>query len=215
MGKRRRFSAKRRTRKSSQKLTYTRVRGIQIPDVTHCKLVQHSATTAGSIVGDAVNVYNGNSLYDPDKTGAGTQPRYFDQYMGLYTKYFVHGVRVVADICIDDSTTNSCVYAQMYATRDASPIVGIPPQERPDAITKIMLKGGTRGLIRMSKYFSIAKIMSMQKKAYNVARWNAGFYGTASANPSSTADIAVGAFDPRGGNVDCTMSVTLTYFVSF
>lgn len=34
-------------------------------------------------------VFRGNSVYDPDYTGTGHQPRYFDQFMEVYGRYLV------------------------------------------------------------------------------------------------------------------------------
>jgi len=47
-------------------------------------------TTAGL----SVQTFRLNSLYDPDETGAGTQPVGFDEIMALYTYYRVEKVRV-------------------------------------------------------------------------------------------------------------------------
>lgn len=38
----------------------------------------------------------GNSVYDPEYTTGGTQPRYFDQFGTIYDKYFVHGSSINA-----------------------------------------------------------------------------------------------------------------------
>lgn len=38
-----------------------------------------------------------NSLYDPDITGAGHQPRYFDQWGGFYDRYRVNGAKLELD----------------------------------------------------------------------------------------------------------------------
>lgn len=56
---------------------------------------QYNGTLTPAAAGAAdVQVFRLNSLYDPDFTGAGNQPRYFDQYMALYDKYLVLGARI-------------------------------------------------------------------------------------------------------------------------
>ncbi len=50
------------------------------------------AQLAGTIY---FRVFRGNGVFDPDKTGGGNQPRYFDQYAALY-----QSVRVVASTCM-------------------------------------------------------------------------------------------------------------------
>jgi hypothetical protein len=47
-------------------------------------------TTAGA--GIIVQVFRLNSLFDPDRTNAGHQPRGFDQLAALYNRYRVFGV---------------------------------------------------------------------------------------------------------------------------
>lgn len=46
-----------------------------------------------------------NDLFDPDYTGAGGQPTYFDQWAVLYSRYRVLGCRV--DLTFDNSTSSS------------------------------------------------------------------------------------------------------------
>lgn len=42
------------------------------------------------------NVFSVNSLFDPDRTGAGHQPRGFDQISLLFSKYIVVGAKISA-----------------------------------------------------------------------------------------------------------------------
>ncbi len=39
-------------------------------------------------------IFRGNSLFDPDLTGIGHQPRYFDQYAAIYNKYKVYSSKI-------------------------------------------------------------------------------------------------------------------------
>jgi len=41
-----------------------------------------------------VQVYRGSSVYDPDRSGAGSQPLYYDQLSTIYGKYCVVGSRI-------------------------------------------------------------------------------------------------------------------------
>jgi len=47
----------------------------------------------------AVQVYSANSLFDPNRTGVGHQPRGFDQIMTMYDHYVVTGCRMTAILC--------------------------------------------------------------------------------------------------------------------
>lgn len=80
--------------------------------------------TAGVAVG---HVFNLNSLYDPDETGAGNQPRGFDQYMAMYRNYVVLGARVTAKfVNISSSTfTRINMFPSRNSTIDSDPIDNI------------------------------------------------------------------------------------------
>lgn len=68
----------------------------------------HSFATA-STAGFATSYrFNLNSLYDPNETGLGHQPRGYDQLMALYNKYCVVAAKISVTI-VPDSTIPSCV----------------------------------------------------------------------------------------------------------
>jgi len=52
-------------------------------------------STAGGI---ANQVFSMNSVFDPDVTGVGHQPMYFDRYQAIYNNYRVLGSRLTAEI---------------------------------------------------------------------------------------------------------------------
>jgi len=58
--------------------------------------------------GTASYVYSANSAVDPDPTGLGHQPYYFDRYAGLYDRYVVLNSRIKITTSVDTST-GQCV----------------------------------------------------------------------------------------------------------
>uniref|UniRef100_UPI00404766F7 hypothetical protein n=1 Tax=Polaribacter sp. TaxID=1920175 RepID=UPI00404766F7 len=61
-----------------------------IPDEYHCKLKYNATGTITSTSGvPGLQQFRGNSLFDPDFTGTGTQPTSFDELAGLYDFYRV------------------------------------------------------------------------------------------------------------------------------
>ncbi len=62
-------------------------------------VIKISSASAGS----AGYVFRGNSLYDPDYTSTGHQPRYFDQNMAIYTRYHVISAQVKLHILGESS----------------------------------------------------------------------------------------------------------------
>lgn len=59
-------------------------------------------TTAG--VNDAY-VFSGNSLFDPNVTGTGSQPLGFDQWTAIYNRYIVYGSQATLEVLSTDTST--------------------------------------------------------------------------------------------------------------
>lgn len=65
--------------------------------------LKYSQMVAFSSAGVNTQTFRGNSLFDPDFTGAGHQPRGFDQLAVLYTRYKVHASTMKCRISNDSS----------------------------------------------------------------------------------------------------------------
>lgn len=57
----------------------------------------------------AVRVFNAGSVFDPDTTGIGHQPRAFDQLMPLYDHFVVIGSKCKVTFCHDASSNNNSI----------------------------------------------------------------------------------------------------------
>jgi hypothetical protein len=66
-------------------------KGFGFPDSVRTSLKYVDTFRFGPAGTSGVYVYRGNSLYDPDYTSVGHQPRYFDNYAAVYSKYKVLG----------------------------------------------------------------------------------------------------------------------------
>jgi len=91
-------------------LSISRFPGIGFPDQLRCTLRYSDAGSqfTGSIA-PAAQVFRANSLFDPDLTGAGSQPEYFDQLAAIYGQYCVQGCRFKAEIFNTGTTSNIAV----------------------------------------------------------------------------------------------------------
>lgn len=69
------------------------------PDVSCIKFVYSDYRSLTSSVSEGEYVFRLNSLFDPDFTGVGGQPDYFDQWKLLYTKYRVVACEVEVMAC--------------------------------------------------------------------------------------------------------------------
>lgn len=68
---------------------------IGIPDRIRTKLRYQMTTTATTTLGSLFTYqFRGNSVYDPDLTGAGAQPTYYDNMANMYNSYVVLSSRV-------------------------------------------------------------------------------------------------------------------------
>lgn len=90
-----------RTKPGGDTLTYP---GIGIPSEFNTKLNYIQDLTMTASVGNSYRIqqFLGNSLYDPDYTGTGLQPEYFDQICGanaLYKRYVVTASKISIRCC--------------------------------------------------------------------------------------------------------------------
>lgn len=92
--------------------------GKGIPSALRCALLWSKSIVVGGSLGLASDyVFRGNDLYDPDFTGLGSQPLYFDQIMGMYNYYSTRSSNISVDFnnssdfaltcCIFPSKNNS------------------------------------------------------------------------------------------------------------
>lgn len=87
---------------SFPKLVTGRFPGIGFPDRLRCHLKYCQIITM-TVAASMYQVFNANSLFDPDNTGTGHQPTYFDQLSAVYKKYLVVGVQMTVEIINHDS----------------------------------------------------------------------------------------------------------------
>lgn len=118
-----------------------------------------SFTTAGGV--SVYNVYRGNSLYDPDLTGTGGQPYFFDQWAALYGAYTVLGSSVRCRIF-----NNGAVAMPFEVTVVPSPSstaygTQLLISEQPYATNKQGQVSTVAPIIK--KYMSSAKILGMHR----------------------------------------------------
>lgn len=68
---------------------------VGIPDSVRTTLRYRMTTTATTTTGALYSQqFRGNSVYDPDYTGAGSQPTYFDQLANMYNSFVVLSSRI-------------------------------------------------------------------------------------------------------------------------
>ncbi len=83
-----------------------------------CKLRYADTFSLGGVTGIQDQQMNLNSLYDPDRSGTGHQPRGFDQLAALYSRYRVYSVKyhVVGTL----TTANDALVAGVFPSNSGA-----------------------------------------------------------------------------------------------
>lgn len=132
---------------------------------------------AGALNGE--HLFRANSMYDPDFTGVGNQPRGFDQWMALYHRFHVIGSKIRARFA---TTTTETVPALcgISMSRGGNSNLGIAV----DNIEK--WSGGSKVLLPAGNNVAVTKAKFSTKKFYKVKNIldNQQLSGTATTDPS-------------------------------
>jgi len=174
---------------------------------------QRTTGTAG--VFGTEQVFNLNSLFDPDSTGAGHQPYGFDALALQYRRYMVYGCLI--DIKWHNPSADSVVTGAMIVpTTAALALVGLDAndaRERDNIATSVLADSGSQ-TSHVRKYVSIPKIDGIGKAAFKAQYFHYGM--TVGANPPLMPLLKLGiASDSHTSGVTCECSVVLTYYAKF
>lgn len=147
-------------------------------------------------------VFSANSLYDPDISGGGHQPLYFDQLTPLYDHYVVIGSKIKATI-VPTTASTVPIKVALYLNDDSSPVSQNPIDiaEQTGASCRILTQGQSNP-ITLTKGFSAKKVFGGSILS------NVELQGTSGAAPVEQSDFIL-AMQP----MDATSTVAV--FVNF
>lgn len=91
-----------------------------VSDTMYVKLVYPTGLSISSGVGSAFRVFRGNSCFDPDQTGTGSQPLGYDEWAGLFANYRVTASSIKAMMHVDTPNTSTGVMALILPIKDLS-----------------------------------------------------------------------------------------------
>ncbi len=152
--------------------------------------------------------FRANGLFDPDSTGAGHQPRGFDQFMALYDKYVVLSARITLR-GFEPGNSNPFV----LAVRASEATAGLPS----NILDLIELKGGQFRVSTANAGTPPARM----KLSVNIARFfnrsggiqdDPDLQGTSTADPTKLVEFRVSAV--RASATD-TGNVLLVGWIDF
>lgn len=151
-------------------------------------IVPLGVTTAGL---PAILDYRGNSMFDPDETGVGSQPKYFDTYCGAtggnapYGRYNVMASKLVLDIMPDPTlpSAQNLMEVAILPLRGAagtSPFQNITDMsERPYVKTRVIGNSNASAFTRMTYFCKTKQLFGGQNT--NELDFSANY----NANPAS------------------------------
>lgn len=133
-------------------------------------------------------VMNLNSIYDPNRTGAGHQPQGYDQWALFYNRYRVDGCKI-SSTWTNAPTAGSTV--SILANNDATAILDpIVINESPLGYTKGMTAGGPA--VTISRNYDLAQLTGVTRAVYNADdRYSAPF----GSSPTEVLVAHVGSWD--------------------
>lgn len=215
-GRKRTNYVRRSRRKPNMRRPRTKLyRAVGIPSQMFAKL-RYSHTRNFSVAGLGLSVYdyNLNSLFDPDATGGGNQPYYFDQYAALYERYRVYGCKVTVMVTCSASTTNAYFPDLALLTW-----AGETPSWT-DWSTAICSRGAiVRRIVPaqkpmyISKYYNLQRESGVSKTEYNVAEVFQALTGGTPVRRMYT-ELNIRNND-SGTSFSIGTVVNLTYYVKF
>lgn len=183
------------------------------PAMLKCKMRYTDIATLTSVSGSfATRVYRINSPYDPDKTGAGHQPRYYDTLLGAsastapYNKYAIYKAKILVRASSGTTSTSTGTVAVMPY------VVGIPTTmdemlESPGTSSRVIntLGAGDRCVAALGNYVDIAKFLNIDPSGED----NLGAYN---GNPNVAPEWLVAFADDLGNSSAVKIRVTITYY---
>ena len=174
------------------------------------KYVEYKANASVTTVAE-FNTWSMNGLYDPNITGTGHQPRFFDQYMALYGVYCVRGAKITAEVYGSGATglmVANCVRASAHAPSVESPVT--LAEQSNSILTTQSINEGSR---RLTMYRSCADILGVSKDDYLADNTH---WGDVSSNPTHQCYFSVAQQSADQSTTASTnMLVTIKYYVRF
>ncbi len=151
-------------------------------------------------------IWSCNGLYDPNISGTGHQPLYFDQLMALYNHYTVVRSRIRVHVAGASSLTNP-YFISLYVDDDTTTAT--------DALLAAERINSASGVATPA-----TSPFPVLTSSWDARKWfgpnpqdQAELRGTVSANPTEQSYYIVQAYEPSGGNTTLQMFVRIEFDV--
>lgn len=217
---RRKPSRKRAKRRTASKRSVKPIIPLSygFPDTYKTKL-RYAGTyerTFDGVTGLNQYVWNLNSLYDPDQTGTGAQPTYFDQLTAVYAKYRVYGCMI--EVTVFNRQPSDPLYMSTITRSDNS-----GTSEDPVSISlntngsklKMISSEGSDNMYTYRKYYPINEVFGVNKSAIMSSPEYVGLTGGTGfgTNPAQVAQFVLDASGQPSGLA--RYSMVMTFYCQF
>lgn len=159
----------------------------------------------------ASHLFRAGSVYDPDFTGVGNQPRYFDQIMPLYDHFTVIGSKITVKIA-NPHTTPYIVGVQLNGNGTSVSKINDLIEQRNSTYKWIGHAYANSAINTVTKTYSPKKFLGIKSPLSE-----AELRGSISANPAEDAYFAVtvGSHDPAVNGLALPLRIIIDYIVVF
>lgn len=153
-------------------------KGIGFPLTLSTKLT-YSADVNFSGSTTVFHTFRANGLFDPDRTGAGLQPLYFDQLMAVYTHYRVNASKITVIPFNQNASSVTMSYFGLGYSQVGVPGISWEAFVAQPGTIRQLLPNATAGIGRKMTQFKKTKSVLSVKDVKD----NADLSGTSSADP--------------------------------
>lgn len=172
---------------------------IGFPDRLGVTLKYSQAITLGPAATPSAQVFALNSLFDPDFSGIGHQPSYFDLYATAYARYFVHEVSM--EVLLVNDSAEAVYWVAAYSDQNTSANSIEQLAEGKYAITGVL--GEATAVSTKRIIMPTLKISQLMGVPDRILEADPNMYSNVGSSPT---DIAWGIF--KIASVDGTTSIT-------
>jgi len=178
----------------------------------------------GLTIGDNVWKFSINSLYDPDYTGVGHQPMYFDNYTQVYSKYKVKYATITATVI--NHYVNTTLSGPTFYVNNAYKLFLMKDMDTgddlPTNVSQMLELGGNSIRWRfagpsLTGFLPKLSLGCSPHKLCNVSYKDDSLVSFATGNPSRRAFFYVGIASSDGASDPpaCQVNIQITYYVDF
>lgn len=156
-----------------------------------------AATSAGQ-------AFNMNSLFDPDRTGAGDQPVGFDQWAAFYNRYIVYKFKIEWIVQSSGALSVATLGSNQDSAVGTAAVLGQPLSHINGAILGEQARG--------TEYYNLPKMTGRTFKEYMA---DDRFQALTSASPTELAVWRIRVDSASGTNTSADFIVKCTFWCEF